>query len=85
MVRMKLTSDLCALRENLARDTQNIVKHYEKGIHLSLGIWLRERTYIPVKLRGSVTAFWMNLLNRLPSLFAESCMLSLELDAVLST
>ena len=29
MVRMTLTSDLCALRENSARDTQNIVKHYE--------------------------------------------------------
>ena len=57
MVRMKLTSDLCALRENSARDTQNIVKHFEKGMHLSPGIWLRERTYTPLKLRGSVTAF----------------------------
>ena len=57
MVRMKLTSDLCARKGNLVRDTQNMVKHYEKGIHLSPGIWLRERTYAPVKLRGSVTAF----------------------------
>jgi len=49
MVRMKLTSDLCALRENSARDPQNIVKHYEKGIHLSPGIWVREYTYHPRK------------------------------------
>ena len=46
MVRMKLTSDLCALRESSARDTQNTVKHYEKGIHLSPGIWVREYTSI---------------------------------------
>ena len=46
MVRMKLTSDLCALRESSARDTENTVKHYEKGIHLSPGIWVREYTLI---------------------------------------
>ena len=46
MVRMKLTSDLCALRESSARDTENTVKHYEKGIHLSAGIWVREYTLI---------------------------------------
>ena len=55
MVRMKLTSDLCARKGNLARDTQNIVKDYEKGIHLSPGIRVREYTYTPLKLRGSVT------------------------------
>ena len=54
MVRMKLTSDLCALKESSARDTQNMLKHYEKGIHLSPGIWVREYTYHTSK-RGSVT------------------------------
>ena len=57
MVRIKLTSDLslgdlCALRENSARDTQNIVKHYEKGRHLSPGIWVREYTYHTRKING---------------------------------
>ena len=57
MVRIKLTSDLslgdlCALRENSARDTQNIVKHYEKGIYLSPGIWIREYTYHTRKING---------------------------------
>ena len=60
MVRIKLTSDLslgdlCALRENSARDTQNIVKHYEKGRHLSPGFGYGNIPTTPVKLMGSVT------------------------------
>ena len=57
MVRMKLTTDLCPLGGNSARDIQNTVKHHEKGMHLSPGIWVRDIPTTPVKLMGSVTAF----------------------------
>ena len=57
MVRMKLTTDLRPLGGNSARDTQNTVKHHEKGMHLSPGIWVRDIPTTPVNLTGSVTAF----------------------------
>ena len=61
MMRIKLTTDLCALRENSAKNTQNTVNQFVKGIHLSPGILVREYTYTAVKLRGSVTKLSISL------------------------